>query len=40
MSVAGSIMCVVVMFVSQWQFALFAIFVGVVVYKYIEYRGY
>ena len=39
MSFVGAILCVAVMFISAWHFALVAIFVGVAVYKYIEYAG-
>ncbi|CAD6191860.1 unnamed protein product [Caenorhabditis auriculariae] len=39
LSMVGAILCVVVMFISAWHFALFAIFIGAAVYKYIEYAG-
>ncbi|PAV81123.1 hypothetical protein WR25_22373 [Diploscapter pachys] len=39
LSFIGAILCVAVMFISAWHFALIAIFVGVAVYKYIEYAG-
>ncbi|CAJ0931311.1 unnamed protein product, partial [Mesorhabditis belari] len=38
-SLIGAILCVVVMFVSAWHFALIAIFIGIAAYKYIEYAG-
>ncbi len=39
MSLLGAVLCVAVMFISHWGFALIAITIGVCVYKYIEYRG-
>ncbi|CAL2039991.1 unnamed protein product [Caenorhabditis brenneri] len=39
LSMIGAILCVAVMFISAWHFALFAIFIGAGVYKYIEYAG-
>ena len=35
----GAVLCVIVMFISHWIFALLAIGIGAIVYKYIEYRG-
>jgi hypothetical protein len=35
----GAFLCVAVMFISAWYFALLAIFIGIAVYKYIEYAG-
>lgn len=35
----GALLCVAVMFVSAWYFALISIFIGAGVYKYIEYAG-
>lgn len=40
LSMFGACLCIAVMFMSHWKFALVAIVIGVVVYKYIEYRGY
>lgn len=39
LSMLGAFLCVAVMFISAWYFALFAIFIGAAVYKYIEYAG-
>ncbi|TMS34471.1 hypothetical protein L596_002055 [Steinernema carpocapsae] len=39
LSTIGAILCIAVMFVSAWHFALIAIVIGAVVYKYIEYAG-
>uniref|UniRef100_A0A1I7XCT0 Solute carrier family 12 member 9 n=1 Tax=Heterorhabditis bacteriophora TaxID=37862 RepID=A0A1I7XCT0_HETBA len=39
LSMFGALMCVAVMFISAWHFALIAIFIGAAVYKYIEYAG-
>lgn len=35
----GAVLCLLVMFVSAWHFALLAITIGLAVYKYIEYAG-
>jgi potassium/chloride transporter 4/5/6 len=39
LSLTGALLCLLVMFVSAWHFALLAIFIGAAVYKYIEYAG-
>uniref|UniRef100_A0A7E4W111 Solute carrier family 12 member 6 n=1 Tax=Panagrellus redivivus TaxID=6233 RepID=A0A7E4W111_PANRE len=39
LSTIGAFLCVAVMFISAWYFALVAIFIGAAVYKYIEYVG-
>ncbi|CAO4373486.1 unnamed protein product [Caenorhabditis nigoni] len=39
LSMIGAILCVAVMFISAWHFALIAIVIGAGVYKYIEYAG-
>ncbi|EPB73929.1 hypothetical protein ANCCEY_06991 [Ancylostoma ceylanicum] len=39
LSMIGAILCVAVMFISAWHFALVAIVIGAAVYKYIEYAG-
>ncbi|KAL3114260.1 hypothetical protein niasHT_014104 [Heterodera trifolii] len=39
LSTLGAFLCVSVMFISAWYFALVAIFIGAAVYKYIEYMG-
>lgn len=38
-SLLGAIFCVVVMFIVSWYYALAALVIAVVIYKYIEYRG-
>lgn len=35
----GALLCVAVMFISAWYFAIIALFIGAAVYKYIEYAG-
>ncbi|XP_054710276.1 LOW QUALITY PROTEIN: solute carrier family 12 member 4-like [Uloborus diversus] len=39
LSMAGAILCIVVMFLSSWYYALTAIAIAGCVYKYIEYAG-
>lgn len=39
LSLFGAALCIAIMFISHWGFALLAFVIGVVVYKYIEYRG-
>lgn len=39
LSTIGAFLCIAVMFISAWYFALIAIFIGAGVYKYIEYVG-
>ncbi|CAJ0601996.1 unnamed protein product [Cylicocyclus nassatus] len=39
LSSLGAFLCIAVMFISAWHFALIAIFIGAAVYKYIEYAG-
>jgi len=39
LSLLGVFMCVAIMFMSSWYFALIAIAIAGIVYKYIEYRG-
>ncbi|KAG8179640.1 hypothetical protein JTE90_007370 [Oedothorax gibbosus] len=38
-SLAGSVLCLVVMFLSSWYYALIAIALAGCIYKYIEYSG-
>ena len=38
-SLMGVGLCLFVMFISAWQFALAAMFIAGCIYKYIEYRG-
>ncbi|XP_055598463.1 solute carrier family 12 member 4 isoform X2 [Uranotaenia lowii] len=39
LSLIGLTLCMSIMFMTSWYFALFAMGLAVVVYKYIEYRG-
>ncbi|KRZ38042.1 Solute carrier family 12 member 6, partial [Trichinella pseudospiralis] len=39
LSMFGAALCVAVMFMSHWIFACVAIIIGMIAYKYIEYRG-
>ncbi|CAD5235713.1 unnamed protein product [Bursaphelenchus xylophilus] len=39
LSLAGALLCLIIMFISNWKFAILAIAMGVVVYKYIELKG-
>ena len=39
LSLLGAALCVAVMFMSDWFYALIAIGLASVLYKYIEYRG-
>uniref|UniRef100_A0A0N4Z7Y3 Solute carrier family 12 member 6 n=1 Tax=Parastrongyloides trichosuri TaxID=131310 RepID=A0A0N4Z7Y3_PARTI len=39
LSSIGAALCIAVMFISAWYFALFAIVIGAAIYKYIEYAG-
>eukprot|EP00118_Oscarella_pearsei_P002328 m.10248 g.10248 ORF g.10248 m.10248 type:complete len:1083 (+) comp22073_c0_seq3:74-3322(+) len=39
LSSIGLCLCVVLMFVSSWYYALAAIALAIIIYKYIEYRG-
>ncbi|XP_065827831.1 solute carrier family 12 member 6-like [Oscarella lobularis] len=39
LSLTGVCLCVVLMFISSWYYALAAIALAIIVYKYIEYRG-
>ncbi|KAK6111386.1 Amino acid permease family protein [Brugia pahangi] len=39
LSLLGSILCIAVMFISAWHYAVVAIVIGAAVYKYIEYAG-
>jgi len=40
LSLVGLALCVCLMFISSWYYALVAIAVAVIIYKYIEYKGY
>ncbi|XP_034237314.1 solute carrier family 12 member 4 isoform X3 [Thrips palmi] len=39
MSLCGLGLCIAVMFMTSWYYALLAMFIAGVIYKYIEYRG-
>ncbi|XP_022668588.1 solute carrier family 12 member 4-like isoform X3 [Varroa destructor] len=39
LSLIGALLCLVVMFLSSWYYALMAMAIAGIVYKYIEYRG-
>jgi len=39
LSFTGLALCIAVMFMSSWYFALVALGMAGVIYKYIEYRG-
>ncbi|CAD5228337.1 unnamed protein product [Bursaphelenchus xylophilus] len=39
LSLAGALLCLMIMFISSWKFAILAIAMGVTVYKYIELKG-
>ncbi|KAL5287968.1 hypothetical protein ACFFRR_008671 [Megaselia abdita] len=39
LSLIGLILCISVMFMTSWYFALIAMGLAIIVYKYIEYRG-
>ena len=39
LSLIGVIMCIAVMFMSSWYYALLAMGIAGIIYKYIEYRG-
>ena len=40
LSFAGACLCIAIMFMSSWLYALIAMAIAMVIYKYIEYRGY
>ena len=39
LSSVGVILCVIIMFISSWYYALIALFIAVVIHQYIGYRG-
>lgn len=39
LSLIGLTLCISVMFMTSWYFALIAMGMAIVIYKYIEYRG-
>jgi hypothetical protein len=36
----GVFLCISIMFIASWYFALVAMLVAIVIYKFIEYKGY
>ena len=36
----GVLLCISIMFIASWYFALVAMLVAIVIYKFIEYKGY
>lgn len=38
-SLVGALLCLVLMFLVSWYYALVALIVAGIIYKYIEYRG-
>jgi len=38
-SLLGSLLCLTIMFITSWYYALAALAIAIIVYKYIEYRG-
>jgi potassium/chloride transporter 4/5/6 len=39
LSLLGLALCITLMFISSWYYALTAICVAAIIYKYIEYKG-
>ncbi|KAL3994536.1 Amino acid permease family protein [Acanthocheilonema viteae] len=39
LSLTGAALCFFIMFVSQWQYAVFSIILTFVIYKYVEWKG-
>ena len=39
-SLLGALLCLVIMFMIAWYYALAAMIVAILIYKYIEFRGY
>ena len=38
-SLLGGLLCLTIMFLTSWYYALAALVVAIIIYKYIEYRG-
>lgn len=36
----GVLLCISIMFIASWYFALVAMLIAIVIYKFIEYKGY
>ena len=39
LSILGAICCVSIMFMASWYFALIAVGISLIIYKYIEFQG-
>jgi len=39
LSVFGVLLCISIMFIASWYFALVAMLIAIVIYKFIEYKG-
>ncbi|XP_077977360.1 solute carrier family 12 member 4-like [Glandiceps talaboti] len=39
LSLLGALLCVIIMFVTHWYYAIVAVVIAAVIYKYIEFRG-
>lgn len=39
LSILGAVLCISVMFMASWYFALIAVGISLVIYKYIEFQG-
>lgn len=40
LSSIGVLLCISIMFIASWYFALIAMLIAIVMYKFIEYKGY
>ena len=40
LSLLGVVLCLSIMFIIKWYYAIVAIILGVFVYKYVEWKGY
>jgi hypothetical protein len=40
LSLMGVLLCIAIMFIASWYFALVAMLIAIVIYKFIEYKGY
>lgn len=38
-SLLGALLCLAIMFMCSWYYALIAMSIALIIYKYIEYRG-
>ena len=38
-SLLGALLCLAIMFMTSWYYALVAMVLALIIYKYIEYRG-